>query len=287
MTDYRKPLTIALAVFSLLFLRHMQVQAADAPKPKPTPAVQMFLLSQEANTPISYSAVIGVSAVPIPRSDACGRSDGRLCESRIGNITTDAMRMTYSADFAITNAGGIRANLTCPAPDVPGDFCSSFIPPPYPISRGQVYAVLPFGNAAFTVTISGAELKNMLENGVSMMPAASGRFPQVSGLCFKYNISAPSGSRVLGAIRQAANGTCTGTPVDLTAGSAYGIVINDFIATGGDGYPNLYSRGTVQGIMDQVLSDHIAAAGSVSPSIQGRIVCTTSGATVCPVVIPW
>jgi hypothetical protein len=41
--------------------------------------------------------------------------------------------------------------------------------------------------------------------------------PQISGLCFTYDVSAPVGSRVLAAIRQAANGSCTGAPVDLTA----------------------------------------------------------------------
>ncbi len=78
----------------------------------------------------------------------------------------------------------------------------------------------------------------MLENGVSSMPAANGRFPQVSGLCFTYNIAAPAGSRVTGAVRQAADGTCTGAAVDLTAGSTYTIAENDFMASGGDGYPN-------------------------------------------------
>ena len=56
--------------------------------------------------------------------------------------------------------------------------------------------VLPFGNLVATVDISGEELKTMLENGVSIMPGANGRFPQVSGLCFSYDISAAAGSRV-------------------------------------------------------------------------------------------
>jgi hypothetical protein len=38
--------------------------------------------------------------------------------------------------------------------------------------------------------------------------------------------------------------------------------------------------------MDQVLADYIVANTPISPAIQGRIVCTTSGATVCPVVTP-
>jgi 5'-nucleotidase len=44
--------------------------------------------------------VIGNSTVEILRSDVCGRVDGRLCESLVGDVTTDA----YDADFAITNS---------------------------------------------------------------------------------------------------------------------------------------------------------------------------------------
>jgi 2',3'-cyclic-nucleotide 2'-phosphodiesterase (5'-nucleotidase family) len=203
-------------------------------------------------------------------------------------VTTDALRETYDTDFAITNSGGLRADLTCPTTDIADDSCPPYTPPPYPITRGQVLAVLPFGNVVFTVEIDGAELKTFLENGVSSMPAANGRFPQVSGLCFTYDISAPAGSRVLSAVRQAADGSCTGAPVDLTAASTFKIAENDFMATGGDGYPNVYSRGTTQDIMDQVLADYIAdqPGATVSPAIQERIVCTTSGATVCPVVTP-
>ena len=93
-------------------------------------------------------------------------------------------------------------------------------PPPYPITRGQVLAVLPFQNVVATLQINGAELKQYLENSVFSMPGANGRFAQVSGLCFTYDISAPAGSRVTSVVRQAADGSCTGPPVDLTAGSS-------------------------------------------------------------------
>lgn len=126
----------------------------------------------------------------------------------------------------------------------------------------------------------------MLENGVSRMPAVDGRFPQVSGLCFTYDISAPAGSRVTGAVRQAGDGSCSGAAIDLTSAGAYKIVENDFMASGGDGYPNFSSRITTLDIMDQVLADHIAANTPISPAIQGRVACTTSGATECPVVTP-
>ena len=84
--------------------------------------------------------------------------------------------------------------------------------------------MLPFGNIVVTLDVNGAELKTMLENGVSLSvdPATlgnsgQGRFPQVSGLCFTYDIAAPSGSRVTGAVLADAAGNCTATPVDLTA----------------------------------------------------------------------
>ena len=59
--------------------------------------------------------VIGSSNVEVFRSDVCGGADGRLCESLVGDVATDAMRKTYSSigvEFAITNSGGLRANLT-------------------------------------------------------------------------------------------------------------------------------------------------------------------------------
>jgi 2',3'-cyclic-nucleotide 2'-phosphodiesterase (5'-nucleotidase family) len=120
------------------------------------------------------------------------------------------------------------------------------------------------------------------------MPAANGRFPQVSGLCFSYDISAPVGSRVIASsvVRQAADGSCTGAVVDLTAASMYHMAINDFMATGGDGYPNVASRAHSRDIMDQAVADWITANTPLSPAIQGRIVCTTTGATPCPVTAP-
>jgi 2',3'-cyclic-nucleotide 2'-phosphodiesterase (5'-nucleotidase family)/predicted AlkP superfamily phosphohydrolase/phosphomutase len=251
----------------------------------PDPAIQTIIDDLNAQLAPIFNTVIGNSTVFIPRADACGRGDGRLCESLVGDMTADAMRKTYNTDFAITNSGGFRADLTCPITDILGDFCPAYSSPPYLITRGQDLAVLSFGNVVFTVGINGAELKTMLENGVSIMPAANGRFPQVSGLCFTYDISAPAGSRVLSTVRQAADGSCTGAPVDLSAASNYTIAENDFMAMGGDGYQNFYSRGTTQDIMDQVLANYITANTPISPAIQGRIVCTTSGATVCPVVI--
>ena len=258
----------------------------------PDPAVQARIDELNALLAPLFNVKIGESGVLIPRRDSCGASDGRLCESLIGNVTTDAMRKTYNKDFAITNSGGLRADLTCPAVDNTGDTCPPYStpPPPYTITRGSVLGVLPFGNIVVTVSINGAELKTMLENGVQFIPATNGRFPQVSGLCFTYDVQQPGLSRVTGARRQAADGTCTGAPIDLTAsGGPYSILENDFMASGGDGYPVFAPRMSTLDIMDQVLADHVAANSPLAPTIQGRIQCTDSNpaaAPACPVPVP-
>ncbi len=264
----------------------VETVAAVASAVTPDPAIVALLQPYRDLLGPIFNAQVGTSTVFIPRADACGRSDGRLCESLVGNTTTDAMRVTYGTDFAITNSGGLRANLTCPTVDNPTDFCPSYTPLPYPITRGQVLTVLPFGNIVTTLTVNGAELKTYLENGVSALPGANGRFAQVSGLCFSYDISASAGSRVTSALRQAADGSCTGAAVDLTAASNYSLAINDFMASGGDGYLNVVARAVTRDFMDQVLADYVGASSPISPSIQGRIACTTSGATACPVILP-
>jgi 2',3'-cyclic-nucleotide 2'-phosphodiesterase (5'-nucleotidase family) len=258
----------------------------------PDPAIQAMIDYLNAELGPIFNTEIGKSGVAIPRSDSCGNANGRRCESLVGDLTTDSMRLTYNTDFAITNSGGLRASLTCPTTDIAGDFCPPFTPPPYPITRGQVLAVLPFGNVAVTAPITGAELKAFLENGVSFYGTTlgDGRFPQISGLCFTYDISAPGGSRVVSAVRQASDGSCTGAPIDLTAASSYTLTTNDFMAYGGDGFPNISSKMTTQAILDQVLADYITANTPVNPALQGRISCVKvidpASTNNCPVPVP-
>lgn len=249
----------------------------------PDPAVVALLDPLRTQLDILLSGVVGESTVFIPRADSCGQSSGRTCESLVGNVATDAMRSKYGVDFALTNAGGLRANLTCPLVDDPGDFCPPNTPPNFQITDGQVLTVLPFGNVVATLTISGDELKTYLERGVSAMPGVSGRFAQISGLCFSYDIDAVVGSRVTGAVRQAMDGSCTGAAIDMTSGASYTLATNDFVAAGGDGYPDVSSRIATRDFMAQDVADYIGANTPISPAIQGRISCT--GAS-CPVLVP-
>jgi 2',3'-cyclic-nucleotide 2'-phosphodiesterase (5'-nucleotidase family) len=276
-------------------------KTADFHKPwnigvTPDPDIQARIDELNAQLAPILGTGIGESTKVIPRADQCGGGTGRTCESLIGNVVTDSMRTRYSSigvQFAITNSGGLRADLTCPNPDLAGDFCPSYAPPPFPITRGQSLAVLPFGNIVVTLSVNGAELKTMLENGVSRMPAVDGRFPQVSGLCFTYDIAAPAGSRVTSAVVANPDGSCTSTTVDLTSGSTYSIAENDFMATGGDGYPNFASRMTTQDIMEQVTADYVTASSPLTPAVRafpnGRINCADSNGAAapnCPALVP-
>jgi 2',3'-cyclic-nucleotide 2'-phosphodiesterase (5'-nucleotidase family) len=264
-----------------------------------TPDAEIQARIDELNAELGpiLNTQIGSSTKFIPRTDQCGNTAGRTCESLVGNVVTDSMRAKYApigVEFALTNSGGLRADLTCPTTDNPSDFCPAYTPPPYPITRGQVLTVLPFGNIVVTLTVNGAELKTMLENGVSAMPAVNGKFPQVSGLCFTYDIALSPGSRILSAFETDSAGNCTATLVDLTAASSYKIAENDFMAGGGDGYPVFSSRATSQDIMDQVTADYITANSPISPFVKafpdGRINCLDgNGPGVgndCPTLTP-
>jgi 2',3'-cyclic-nucleotide 2'-phosphodiesterase (5'-nucleotidase family) len=276
-------------------------ETADFHKPwdigiTPDPQIQAKIDALNAQLAPILGNVIGSSTKFIPRTDQCGNTAGRTCESLVGDVVTDAMRTKYDpigVNFAITNSGGLRADLTCPTTDNPSDFCPPYTPPPYLITRGQNLTVLPFGNIVVTVPINGAELKTMLENGVSRMPAVDGRFPQVSGLCFTYDIAAPAGSRVTSAVKADTSGNCTATPVGLTSASSYKIAENDFMAAGGDGYPVFTPRATTQDIMEQVSADYITANSPVNPVVKafpnGRVNCADSNGAAapnCPTLVP-
>jgi 2',3'-cyclic-nucleotide 2'-phosphodiesterase (5'-nucleotidase family) len=289
-------------------------KTADFHKPfdiglTPDAAIQAKIDDLNAQLAPILGTQVGDSNVPIPRGDACaavtGRVDGRACESLVGDVVTDAMRQQYGTDFAITNSGGLRADLTCPTVDSATDFCPAslypFAPGHFPITRGQVLGVLPFGNQSATITVDGAYLKEFLETAVAPPPnAATGRFGQVSGLCVAYDIQRAAkqftaagagilgtGDRVVNVVRQGADGTCDfvgGTPVALDASSQYTVTINDFMMTGGDGYPDSRTLGATQDLLDQDVADYFATlpGSEVTPTIQHRIHCTDSDPGTAP-----
>jgi 2',3'-cyclic-nucleotide 2'-phosphodiesterase (5'-nucleotidase family) len=218
------------------------------------------------------SHTIATSTSVVAEGDACGNLLGRTCESITGDVVGDALRAAYGADVAITNAGAMRSSLTCPTVDSSADFCPPYSGLPAPITEGQVQAILPFSNFAAVATVSGAELKAMLENGVSTVLDVAGRFPQVSGICFWYDISRAPGSRIVSAVKQGADGACDGAAVDFSAGASYVLATNDFVAAGGDGYAALDDV-SLRERLDIVVSRYLADLESITPRIEGRINC--------------
>jgi 2',3'-cyclic-nucleotide 2'-phosphodiesterase (5'-nucleotidase family) len=64
------------------------------------------------------------------------------------------------------------------------------------ITLGEVLTVMPFGNQLVTLEMTGQEIITSLEEGVSQVDPAAGRFPQVSGLHFTFDAASPAMSRI-------------------------------------------------------------------------------------------
>jgi len=136
------------------------------------------------------------------------------------------------------------------------------------LTRKDILTELPFGNVAVLLEISGADLRAALEEGVSLVEDVAGRFPQVSGLRFVFDARQPRGSRVdeIG---------IGGKPLDPAA--TYKLATSEYLMAGGDGYASLTKgRPIIDAsggpLMATVVSDYIAARGTVSPGVEGRIV---------------
>ena len=195
-------------------------------------------------------AVIGESATALVTTRVAVRSG----ETAFGNLLADAMRAETGSDIALANGGGIRGDTIYPAGTK--------------LTRKLVLTELPFGNRTVKLRLTGARVKEALENGVSQVERVSGRFPQVSGLAFAFDPRKPAGSRVLRV-------TVGGKALDLRG--TYTLATVDFLARGGDGYAVFRSAEMLidsrsGGLTAGQLIDRIAAAGTVSPEIEGRIV---------------
>jgi len=193
---------------------------------------------------------IGVTETPLDSRRATVRGE----EAAIGNLIADAIRDAVDADVAITNGGGIRADREYPAGTT--------------LTRGDIFAELPFGNKTVKLQLSGADIRAALENGLSQVELGGGRFPQVSGLAVSYNPGRLPGRRVLAV-------TVDGQPLDDS--KTYTLATNDFMAGGGDGYAVFKSATSLIDPIDATLMasqviDYIARNGTVAPKPEGRIV---------------
>ena len=208
------------------------------------------------------SSLIGTQAVDILRDPA------RISESAMGNLVADAMRARYAGvDAAITNSGGLRQDIRI-APPAGGEAAGE-------ITCGEVFAVLPFGNRAVILTITGAQLEQALVNGVS--PACNGsittgRSPQVSGLkvAFACNGATPA----IAGMWKTPQGI-GGPQIPIGPTDTIRLVTNDFLSAGEDGY-TVFQQGTnvveTGDLLVVILGDYITAHSPVAPVVEGRII---------------
>ncbi|PRY92525.1 bifunctional metallophosphatase/5'-nucleotidase [Donghicola tyrosinivorans] len=179
------------------------------------------------------------------------RNSCRAGECQMGNLVADAMLARVKGQgiqIAIQNGGGVRASIDA------GE-----------VTMGEVLTVLPFQNTLSTFQVSGATIVEALENGVSQIEEGAGRFPQVSGMSFKFDAAAEPGSRVSDVMVGDA-------PIDPAA--TYGVVSNNYVRNGGDGFKmfvdaeNAYDFGPD---LADVVAEYIAAQGPYKPYTDGRI----------------
>lgn len=181
----------------------------------------------------------------------------RTSETALGNLIADAILAKTKIDqvqVALINAGGIRNGF-----------------PLGNITMGNVLESLPFGNTITRVELTGKQLQETLESGVSMAEQGEGRFPQVAGIRFVWNAKLPAGKRVTKVEVKDASGNFQ----LLNPKAIYKVATNNFLASGGDGYrtfaegKNLLETGY---LLSDAIAEYISASSPIQVTTENRIV---------------
>ncbi len=180
----------------------------------------------------------------------------RSAECPMGTLIADAMLdrvKDQGIQIAIQNGGGVRASIDAG-----------------PVTMGEVITVLPFQNTLSTFKAKGSTVVAALENGLSQAEENAGRFPQVAGIKFTWDISKPVGERVTSVDVASEEGF-----VPLEPEATYGVVTNNYLRNGGDGYKVFDAEGTdaydYGPDLADVLAEFMIASGVYQPYVDGRI----------------
>ena len=239
-----------------------QITAAEAKKLEANPKVASLVKDIKAKYD-AENAVEVVSNNPVELNG--DRENVRVRETNLGNVVADALYQygqtgfSHPTDIAVTNGGGLRETI---AKDKP-------------ITKGNVIAVLPFGNTITQIQVTGQQVLDMFEkslgsilqvdkdgktvldeNGQPLLEP-SGGFLQVSGVKVYYDTNLPSGKRVLAV--QVKNHT-NGAYEKLELSKTYYLTTNDFLAAGGDGYSMLGGVREEGPSMDAAFEDYLKTA---------------------------
>jgi 5'-nucleotidase len=214
--------------------------------------------------------VIGAISATITRTvNAAG-------ESALGDVIADAqLAATENVGFgeavvAFMNPGGIRADLSYPS-GVANEGDGN-------VTYGEAFTVQPFGNSLVTITLSGAQIRTLLEQ-------------QFTGCTDSYPANAPAAGQPFNRILQVSEGFSytwqeKGTPCDnvdpasimikgvtVDPAASYRITVNNFLADGGDQFYVL-TQGTdkLGGALDMdALESYFNIDPLVNPGAQARI----------------
>jgi 5'-nucleotidase len=191
-------------------------------------------------------------------TETLSRAPNDAGESALGDIVADAQLAATRADkdggavIAFTNPGGVRIDIPKKADGT--------------VSYADVFSSQPFRNQLVTLTLTGAQIKNALEQ--QWLDPKRPRILQVSkGFSYAWDNARPYGERVL-ADRMSLNGQ----PVDPA--KAYRVTVNNYLAVGGDGFTVLKEGSGQQfGIYDvDALYGYFQANSPISPVAADRIV---------------
>lgn len=192
---------------------------------------------------------IGSTSVPL---DADSKGN-RTHETNIADFLADAMRQAVGADATILNGGSIRADLTFE----PGE-----------LTKRDIASISPFGDPIYKLQMKGSVLRAALEHGVARSAEDSepGRFPQVSGIRYKFDATRPVGSRLTEV-------TVAGVPLDDNRD--YTVAVTKFVSEGGDGYamfkPLTPMNKSDAPTVPDVLRNAITSGSPIGPKVDGRI----------------
>jgi 5'-nucleotidase len=184
-------------------------------------------------------------------------------ESPLGNLIADSQlestKTSAGAQIALMNPGGVRADLTYAS--------SSANEGNGVVTYGEAFTVQPFSNILQTISLTGAQVKTVLEQqwqvGSDGKPVTRILLPSTS-LNYKWSAAAPTGSKV-------SDITINGQAVDPAA--KYRVTVNNFLAGGGDGFSE-FTKGTelVGGAIDlDAFTAYLTAHPNLTPPATNRI----------------
>lgn len=152
------------------------------------------------------------------------------------------------AQFALMNPGGVRTDLRC----------ANNVAPPCEVNFGEVFSMQPFGNSLVVMTLTGAQLKQMLEDQQRPGRPAPVLLIPSSSLTYRWVSKAEHGQRVQDL-------KLAGAAIDPAA--SYRLTVNSFLADGGDGFVMLREgRNRLGGELDiDALITHLKSSPSPDP----------------------